>query len=256
MTLSLQTRTHKPPRILLYGPQGIGKSTFGASADSPVFIQTEDGLGNIDVSAYPLAKTFKDVMASLTELCTAEHTFKTVVIDSVDWLEPMIWKQVCDEHGETSIEKVLKGYGKGYVEALNVWREYMDALNYLRDTKDMTIIQIAHAHVKRFENPLTDPYDRFEIKLNKAAGSLIAEHSDIVLFANYFVGTSKSKDGMKERIRAVGSGERILYTQEQPGFHAKNRFDLPAEIPFDKNGAYWSVIANHIPYFNQHQKGE
>jgi len=243
----------KPPRILIYGPQKIGKSSFGSLADSPVFVQAEDGLDNIDANAFPLAKTFQEIMTNLTELATQPHDFKTVVIDSLDWMEPMIWQQVCQEHNVKTIEEVLKGYGKGYVQALNVWREYIDAINYLREEKRMTVVQIAHAHIKRFENPETDAYDRYEIKLHKSASSLVMEHSDIILFANYFVGIKKEDKAMSKegRKRAVGSGERVLYTEERPSFMAGNRYGLPAEIPFDKEGQYWNVIAQHVPFFNQ-----
>ena len=246
----------KPPRILIYGPQKIGKSSFGSLAESPVFVQAEDGLDNIVADAFPLAKSFQEIMGNLQELATQPHDFKTVVIDSLDWMEPMIWAQVCQEHNVKTIEEVLKGYGKGYVQALNVWREYIEAINYLRDEKRMTVVQIAHAHIKRFENPETDAYDRYEIKLHKSASSLVMEHSDIILFANYFVGIKKDADrsGQKEddkRKRAIGSGERILYTEERPSFMAGNRYGLPAEIPFDKEGQYWSVIAQHVPFFNQ-----
>lgn len=243
----------KPPRILIYGPQKIGKSSFGSLADSPVFVQAEDGLDNIDANAFPLAKTFQEIMTNLTELATQPHDFKTVVIDSLDWMEPMIWQQVCQEHNVKTIEEVLKGYGKGYVQALSVWREYIDAINYLREEKRMTVVQIAHTHIKRFENPETDAYDRYEIKLHKSASSLVMEHSDIILFANYFVGIKKEDKAMSKegRKRAVGSGERVLYTEERPSFMAGNRYGLPAEIPFDKEGQYWNVIAQHVPFFNQ-----
>lgn len=246
----------KPPRILIYGPQKIGKSSFGSLADNPVFVQAEDGLDNIDANAFPLAKSFQEIMGNLQDLATQDHDFKTVVIDSLDWMEPMIWQQVCQEHNVKTIEEVLKGYGKGYVQALNVWREYIDAINYLREEKRMTVVQIAHAHIKRFENPETDAYDRYEIKLHKSASSLVMEHSDIILFANYFVGIKKeekatAKEGRK---RAVGSGERILYTEERPSFMAGNRYGLPAEIEFDREGKYWGVLAEHIPFFNPKTK--
>lgn len=249
--LSLQKNIPTPPRILIYGPQGVGKSTFVSNAQTPVIIQTEDGLGALDIPAFPLAKSYQEVMGYITELATIDHPYKTVAIDSADWLEPLIWKQVAMEAGKKSIEDI--GYGKGYVMALDLWREYIEALNYLRDAKGMTVIQTAHANIKRYDNPETESYDRYEIKLHKNASALLLEHSDIVLFANYYVGVTKedAKFNKEGRKRAIGSGERILYTQERPAAVAKNRYDLPQEIPFDKEGQYWGVIAQHVPFYSQ-----
>ena len=247
--LNLAPRKHVPPRILIYGPQGIGKSTFVSNSMNPVLIQTEDGLGNLDIPAYPLARTYGEVMTALTELATVDHLYNTVAVDSADWLEPLIWAQVAKEAGKKSVEDI--GYGKGYVLALDLWREYLSALNYLRDEKNMTVIQTAHANIKRYDNPETESYDRYEIKLHKGASALLLEHSDIVLFANYYVGVTKDGGGFKERKRAVGSGERILYTEERPAAVAKNRYGLPNEIPFDKEGNYWNVIAAHVPFYQQ-----
>lgn len=249
IALSLETKAHKPPRILIYGPQGLGKSTFGSLADRPVFIQTEDGLDALNVPAYPLATSYEQVMGYIGELASIDHLYKTLVVDSVDWMEPLVWAQVAKEQGKKSIEDI--GYGKGYVMAVDLWREYMSALNYLRDAKGMTIIQTAHAQIKRFENPETESYDRYEIKLHKLASALLLEHSDIVIFANHYVGITKEKKGFDKdgRKRAIGSGERILYTNERPSAVAKNRYGLPEEIPFDKEGNYWSVIASHVPFY-------
>lgn len=250
--LSLQTKTPKPPRILIYGCAGIGKSTFGAMADRPVFIQTEDGLDALDVPAFPLARSFTEVMGYIGELAEKEHEFKTLVIDSLDWLEPLVWAQCIAENPTTEKGKRVEniedyGWGKGYVIALNVWREYIDALNYLRSEKGMTIIQIAHANIKRFENPDTDPYDRYQIKMQQRATDLVMEHCDMVLFANYFVATRKAET---DKVKGVGSGERLLYTEERPSYIAKNRYGLPDSIPFDKEGNYWATIAQHVPFFN------
>jgi hypothetical protein len=262
MTLNTAKAPSKPPRILIYGPQKIGKSSFGALADRPVFIQTEDGLDAINVDAFPLSRSFKEVMGNLQQLATEPHDFKTVVIDSLDWMEPLVHAHLVQERPFNDKGKKVEsiedyGYGKGYVLALDVFREYLDILNYLRDEKGMTVIQIAHAQIKKFENPETDIYDRFEIKLNKSAAALVMEHSDIILFANYFVGVKKEEKAMNKegRKRAVGTGERILYTEERPAFMAGNRYSLPAEIPFDRNGEYWSTIAAHVPYFNN-KEGE
>lgn len=256
MTLSVEQKTHKPPRILIYGAHGLGKSTFGASASSPVFIQTEDGLDAIDAPAFPLAKTFQDVMQYLGELATEEHAYKTLVVDSLDWLEPLIWAQVIRERPTTEKGHKVKsiedyGYGKGYIYVMDVWQEYINAINYLRNTRGMMIIQTAHASIKKFDNPETESYDRYEIKLHKAASAKVQEHCDIVLFANYFVGVKKENEGFKDRKRAIGSSERFLYAQERPSAIAKNRYGLPEEIPFDKEGAYWATIASHVPYFNK-----
>ncbi len=259
MPLNTSKTNGKPPRILIYGPQKIGKSSFGALAHNPVFIQTEDGLDAINVDAFPLATLtdngglgFKGVMASLDSLLKEDHKFNTVVVDSLDWFEPMVWEQACRETGKGHIDEIGGGYGKGYSYALDLWREYITALEKLREVRGMTIIQIAHAQIRKFENPETDIYDRYEIKLHKSAGSLMMEHSDIILFANYFVGVKKEEKTMSKegRKRAVGTGERVLYAEERPAFMAGNRYSLPAEIPFDKNGEYWNVIAQNVPFYN------
>lgn len=242
-----------PPRILIYGVQGIGKSTFGASAPDPIFLPTEDGLGVIDVPTFPLAKSYQDVLDALGALITEDHAYSTLVVDSLDWLEPLIWQKLCES--ESTPEKPVNsvedfGYGKGYIMALNFWREYIDGINYLRDHKKMMVIQTAHADVKRFEAPDTDAYDRYIVKLHKGASALLQEHSDCVLFANYKTSVTQEKLGFNQtRKRAVGNGSRVLYTQEKPAYAAKNRYGLPESMPLDGNT--WGVLAQHVPYLKR-----
>ena len=111
--------------------------------------------------------------------------------------------------------------------ALDYWREYIDGINYLRNEKGMMIIQTAHSKITRFESPDSDAYDKYELKLQHSAktsaNSLLQEHSDIVLFANYKLAITKEKKGDQTRNRAIGSGQRVLYTEERPAFSAKNR---------------------------------
>jgi hypothetical protein len=228
----------RPPRILMHGTQGVGKTTFAADAPNPVFIQTEDGLGLMDRPTFGLLKTFDEVMQALGALYSEDHQFDTLVVDSADWLEPLVQAETCRRHNWSSIE--APGYGKGYVEAVNVWREYVEGLNALRDDKGMVVIQLAHTDVKRFENPETEPYDRYIVKLHKNASALLMEHSDIVLFANYRVSVVETKD--KKSTRAKGSGERRMYTSERPAFLAKNRYSLPDDLPLD-----WSALAEQLP---------
>jgi len=235
-----RSNVQKPPRILLHGVAGIGKSTFAAAAPAPVFILTEDGLGTLDVDHFPLSHSYDEVMESLGALYSEDHEFKTVVIDSVDWFEPLVWAKACQMNNWRSIEDA--GYGKGYVAALDLWRQYVEGLNALRDAKNMTVIQIAHTDIKRFESPEHEPYDRYVVKLHNKASALLQEHCDVVLFANYRISTVKSDAGFNKKVvRAVGGGDRIVYTSERPAFLAKNRYSLPESLPLD-----WDAFAESM----------
>lgn len=263
MSLSLAKPKIRAPRILAYGPEGVGKSTMGAQAFKPVFLPTESGLTAMtEIPQFPQAKTYDEFMDFLKEVYLEDHDYKTLVVDSLDWLEPLIWAQVCKESGVTNIEDANGGYGKWVNAALDLWRDYLSKLDQINIERDMAIIQIAHAQIKRFDGPDQVGYDRYSIKLQESktgtgAAPLMFEYHDIVLFANFYVGITKDKlagstiKNPKERIRGVGTGERVLYTEERPAFRCKNRFGLPDQIPFDSAGNYWDVLAEHIPYFKQ-----
>ena len=232
-----------PPNILLHGVAGVGKTTFAANSIKPVVVSTEDGLGILDVPHFPLATSFEEVIADLQALHVEAHDYQTVVIDSVDWLEPLVWARTCSENNWDNLE--APGYGKGYTAALDVWRDYLGWLDALRNDRGMTVIQIAHTDIRRFDDPERDPYDRYLIKLHARASALLQEHADVVLFANYRISTVKSDVGFNKKVtRALGSGERVLYTKERPAFLAKNRFKLPDSMDLD-----WSVFADAMPHF-------
>ncbi len=140
--MSLLSQVHHgkrpaPRRCMIHGVQGVGKSNWAAASDHPVFVQTEDGLGEIDCAKFPLSRTYGEVMAALAELRTAQHDFKTVVVDSLDWLERLIWQEVCTAENVSNIEKI--GFQKGYTFALNQWRKFLDALDDLRRERGMAI---------------------------------------------------------------------------------------------------------------------
>lgn len=235
----------KPPRLLVFGTAGIGKTTLAQQAPSPVFIQTEDS--EVACPTFGLMKSYADVMDAVGSLYSEPHDFKTVVLDSLDWLEPLIWSETCKINGWNSIEAA--GFGKGYVAAIEQWRQLLDGFNALRDERGMTILFLAHCEIKRFDSPETEPYDRYQIKLQKAASALVQEHVDAVLFANYRVSTVKSDAGFNRKaVRGVGAGDRLLYTNERPAFLAKNRYGMPDVLALE-----WSAVAEHIPYYNQHK---
>ena len=237
-----------PRRLLLYGTQGIGKSTFAASSESPIFIQAEDGLGEIGCDKFPVAESVEQVMTALTELYTHQHRYGTVTIDSLDWLERLIWNDVCRKRNVSNIEDI--GYAKGYTFALNAWREFLEGLSALRRDKGMTIILIAHAKIEKFENPETESYDRYVPRLHKLASAMIQEWCDEVLFATYKVHTKQTEEGFgRKGTRGIGSGERILRTTERPAHMAKNRLNLPDEIPLD-----WAAYAQHFTHLTEKGK--
>lgn len=240
--------SENPPRILVFGVSGIGKTTLCSEAPNPIFIQTEDGLGMIQSDAFPLAKSYEEVREALGSLINDEHDYKTLVMDSLDWLEPLIQQEVCRQQGVDSIESIP--YGKGFIMAMDIWRDYLTGLNTLRDTRGMMIIQTAHSDIKRFESPEIDSYDRYVIKLHAKAAAIVQEHSDCVFFTNYKTHVVQEDVGFNQkRNRAIGAGARMVYTQEKPSFTSKNRYGLPAEISLDDNT--WSVLASNIPWFKQ-----
>lgn len=248
----------RPPSIVLYGVEKIGKSSFAAKMEKPIFIRTEDGVSNISVDTFPRCHKWEDVMGCMNALAVETHSYETAVIDSADWLERLIWEQVCRDENAASIEQASGGYGKGYYSALNYWTTYLQCLDYLRDEKNMTICQIAHAKVKEIKAPDADTYDKYTLKIqdgrNTSASSLLFEHADIVLFANYQTNVVKETQGSGKNqqvihSRAIGTGQRFLFTEERPSFKAGNRYGLPDKIAFDKDGACWQTIKSHIPYF-------
>ena len=237
----------KPPRVTLYGVAGVGKTSFAATAPNPIFLQTEDGLSSIEAPTFGLLKTYDDIMNAIGVLYNEEHEFKSVVVDSLDWMEPIVAAQVCKDNGWANLE--TPGFGKGHVAALETWRVVIDGLDALRDEKGMTIIMIAHSDIKRFDAPDTDGYSRYVLKLNTRVSAMISEHSDVIGFANYRTSIVKSESGFgKKTVRGVGGGERLLHLEERPGFIAKQRYSLPDTIPLN-----WADFAAGIPFFATEQ---
>lgn len=219
-----------PPRIMIYGPQKIGKSTFGANAPAPIFIPIEDGLHALKVDAFPQATCFQDVLDAMEVLATQPHEYRTVIVDSLDWLEALIWRHTCEVGGKSSIEDF--GYGKGYVEALKHWRTFLDCITGLRDMRGMASILIAHSQIRKFEAPdKAGAWDRYQPKLNEKAGALVQEAVDVIGLAMLDANVVKVDAGFnKEKAKAVGEGRRVLHLAERPAYMAGSRYRLPPTI--------------------------
>ena len=225
----------RPDRILLVGTEGVGKTTFAADAPNPIFVCAEDGLPPVlgSVPRFPEPTGISDVLEAVRVLIREEHDYRTLAIDTLDWLEPLIWRELCvrngwlDAHGTPDIEK--PGYGKGYVAATEEWRKLLGALDTLRERKGMEIILLAHATIKTFQNPAGNDYSRYESKLHKGAASLVREWTDVNLFAVHeeFVRETKGK------AKGVSTGRRVIHTERTAAWDAKNRYALPSELPLN-----------------------
>lgn len=217
----------KAPRVMIYGPHGLGKTTFGAGAPSPIFILTEDGLGKLEIDHFPLATSYADVLDAISSLYSQDHNFQTVVIDSLDWLDSLVWQDINAKHEAKEL-----AYGKGAVIAADYWRNILDGLSALRDDKSMAVVLIAHTEIKRFDSPETEPYDRYRPKLQERSSALIQEWCDAVFFCNYRVLTKETEVGFNKEVRrGITTGERLMYTTEKPAYLAKNRYGLPDQLP-------------------------
>jgi hypothetical protein len=228
MTLSsvVKGKQERPYRIVGYGPEGVGKSTFGADAPAPIFLPTEDGTFHLDVARFPKPQSLEDVFDAVAELTNTQHEFRTFVIDTLDHLEPLVWQFICTRDKKANVEEY--GYGKGYAAALDEWRRLVVSLERLQNTKGMHVILLAHSQAKTFKNPLGDDYDRYSLKLNDKAGGLLKEWADDVLFMRH---EEYAKKDDKKRVRGVSTGARLIYTERSAAFDAKNRHSLPGELP-------------------------
>lgn len=219
------------PRLMVYGVEGIGKTTFAAGAPNPIFILTEDGLGSLQISHFPIARTLSEVMEAIGTLYSEKHDFQTVVIDSLDWLEAIIVRELEEKYDAKDL-----AYGKGALIAAEKWRALLDGLDALRNERGMSVILLAHTMIKRFDSPEVEPYDRYQPKLQDRSNAVVREWADAVLFANYKTIVKKADVGFnKEVSRGISTGERLLFTSERPAYMAKNRYSLPDTIGFSWN---------------------
>lgn len=232
----------------LYGPEGCGKSTFGSNAPSPIFIDVEQGSNELDVARFAFdggertaPATWPELLDALRVIEREKHDFRSVVIDTLDAAEALIWKFICERDGKTSIEEY--GYGKGYVAAVDEWRIFVAALERIR-AKGIQVVTLAHSVVKPFKNPLGDDYDRFQMKLHEKAAGLVKERADVVLFAQYE--EYAYKDEKTKRVRGVSRGARVMFTVRHAAYDAKNRFDLPEKMPLSW-ADYWAGVEGHRP---------
>lgn len=215
-----------PQKVVLYGVEGIGKSTWAAQFPNPVFIDTESGTRNLDVARAPIPTSWQWLKQIVSELTKDTQGFQTMVLDTADWALRMAADAICAEKKIGGIEDL--GYGKGYTFLAEEWGRFLDSLTQL-SAKGVHVVLLAHAQCRKFDLPEeTGSYDRWEMKLDKKSAALAKEWADCVFFANYKVFIVQDE---KTKTNKGQGGKRMMYTTHHVCWDAKNRYDLPDELP-------------------------
>ena len=221
----LKGKLQAPVRGIIYGTEGIGKTSLAAELPDALILDTEDGSKQIDC-ARALCLDWRSIEHAVKELIKDSQGFKSVIIDSADWMEKALQAHMLRLSGKKSIEDY--GYGKGYTMVAEEVASFLALLDQLV-AKGIHVVFIAHAKVVRTSPPdETDGYDRYELKLTKQVGPLLKEWADVILFCNYKINLVEGTD---KKIKAQGGKERVMYSERRAAWDAKNRFGLPEEMP-------------------------
>ena len=229
---------YNKPRILLYSMPKVGKTTFASKFPNHLIINVDGSAERIDCSRTPRVKNTSDFMEIISSLYTQEHTYSTLVIDTVDWLEKLICDEVARINGRKTVEDIP--YGRGYPMVVTRWREMLEALEKLRLERKMTILMLSHADVRHHTPPMGDEYDIYVPRLygkrekTETSLALMLEFCDIIAFAHHKVLTKETGEGFSKKNKPVGTTQTVLYTaSNNPCYMAGNRFSLEEEMPFD-----------------------
>ena len=220
-------------KVVAYGSEGIGKTTFAAAFPEPLFIDTEGGTSHMDVRRINRPKSWSELLSIIGEVAATADVCKTLVLDTADWAEQLCVTHVCEKYKQSSIESF--GYGKGYTYLAEEFGRLLTALDKVIDSGKNVVIT-AHAKMRKFEQPDEQgAYDRWEMKLSKQVAPLLKEWCDMLLFLNYKTYVIATDTNSK---KAQG-GKRVIYSSHHPCWDAKNRHGLPEEMDLDfKNLAH------------------
>lgn len=228
-----------PVKVVLYGPEGIGKSTFASQFPDPVFIDAEGGTKRLDVRRLPRPTSWAMLLDEVKEVRQGGVPCTTLVLDTADWAEALCIRSICTKAKVDGLEGF--GYGKGYVYAKEEFGRLLDQLEEVVAT-GRNVVVLAHATIAKFEQPdAVGNYDRWQMKTTKQVAPLLREWCDMLLFANYKTVVEKAGSGPNAKNKASG-GRRVMYTTHHPCWDAKNRFGLADELPLD-----YQAIASVVP---------
>lgn len=246
-------RLKEPLRYMFYGGEGTGKTTLAAHAPDPLFLDIEDGSGQLPVARYSfrdgdgghVPANYADVLAAIDDLTNNPHGFKTLVIDTLDRLEALIHAHMVTrdgiKNGKGSIEDY--GYGKGYNMAVDEWRAFGLRLDRLRTGRKMNVVLLAHSAVRTFKNPTAEDFDRYQLRLNEKAGGFLKEWADVTGFVCFEDGADSSDKN--KRVKGFSTGRRLIKFQREAAFDAKTRIPMPARIELELKNP-WAPLARAV----------
>ena len=214
-------------KTVVYGSEGIGKSTFASRFPDPIFIDTEGGTAQMDVRRVEKPQTWDELIAIVNKVAATPDICKTLIIDTADWAEQLCVAHVCQKYKQNSIESF--GYGKGYTYLAEEWSRLLAACDAIISSGKHVVI-VAHAKQRKQELPdEAGAFDRWEMKLSKQVAPLLKEWADLLLFLNYktFIVRSESNTNY------AAGGKRVMFTTHHPCWDAKNRHGLPDELDLD-----------------------
>jgi len=263
MAISLSSlrkvRATLPPRLLIYGPEKIGKTTLASEFPNPVFIQTEDGETAEEITTFGKLTSFDDVYEAMGSLYSEPHDFATVVLDSLSALQPLIWQKVIQDRPTTEKGKPVKqiedyGYGKGYAYALDYWKMLIEGVDALRRDRNMAIVLVGHSKVSKIEPPESDAFNRYQVDINDKASDLLAREMDGILFLKCPIQVKEEDAGFNAtRKRGTGSSIVLIHTDKgNPAYSAGTRYNMPPSLRYDKGKGYEALA----PYFPGNQADE
>ena len=231
-------KVRRPLRVVLYGPEGVGKSTLASEFPAPIFVDLEDGTDQLEVNRVRGIDSWRSLFEVIAELVTMDReACSTIVIDTADRAEYLCQQFVCRKYNKNSIEDF--GYGKGYTFLAEEFQELLRALDIAIDAGKHVVV-CAHAKMRKFEQPdELGAYDRWELKLSKQSAPALKEWCDMLLFLTYKTYVTTDSTGAK---KAQG-GERVIRCNHHPCWDAKNRQNLPDEMPLN-----WASLHDVFDY--------
>lgn len=219
-----------PVKVVIYGPEGIGKTTFASAFPTPLWIDTEGSSKQLNVDRLPKPTSWAMLRDEVDCVRKQQFDCSTLVIDTADWAEALCIRAVCDRASVKGIEDF--GYGKGYTYVKEEFGRLLDSLEEVI-AAGINVVITAHAQITKFEQPdEMGAYDRWTMKTSKQVAPLLREWCDMLLFANYKTIVVKAGEGKNAKSKAQG-GRRVMYTTHHPCWDAKNRNNLPDELPFN-----------------------